>query len=957
MNNISNSNSLSSGKYDDLIKRSKVDKGSKFTHTRIGDKNLGIYGGLYNINYDDNFWNLYYNNVFKNKNKEYLTEKQLIEDGPLLIDIDLRYETNIRSRQHSKEHIIDLIVEYATKLSEMYKIEDNDVINVYVLEKCEINLLEDKTKDGIHLIFTIMMHKAEQVVLRKKILNDIGQLWDNLPLTNTFEEVFDEGITKGYVNWQLFGSRKPGHKAYELSYYLSLIYDNEENSWNIEEKNLSKLNILEHLPLMSARNDSNKRFELIDNKYLLDAIEYEKSNLTYKETKKPKINIIENNIDLENYDFSKIGDIKELDKLLEYFLENLSHNDYEVKETHQFVMILPESYYGEGSYNKWIRVGWALKNTHDRLFLSWIKFSSQSSSFNFRDVDSYYNMWKGFDYKNSDGLTNRSIMFWAKVDNYNSYNKIRQETISYYIEQTLESILNKDKVGEFDLANVLYQMSKDQFVCVSVKNNQWYEYINRKNKWNEVDSGNTLRLKISRDMHDKYMKKAQDLIEVISKMEQSGNDTDTYNNLVQNLKVRSSRLGDICILLKTTSWKNNIMKEARDIFYDKDFIEKVDANPYLLCFNNYVIDFKSKSYRKGRPDDFISKSTNIDYIPLDKLTGVHAIDKNITYEEIIEELNEFINALFPNEELRGYMWEHLSSVLIGTNDNQTFNIYTGSGANGKSKLVELMGKALGDYKATVPITLITQSRNTIGSTSPEIVQLMGVRYACMQEPSKGDKINEGIMKEITGGDPLVGRALFKDSVTFIPQFKLVVCTNVLFEIKTNDDGTWRRIRVCDFMSKFNDEPYEDEQRFPQANFPYQFKIDRQLDKKFNIWAPVLASILVDIAFKKEGKVKDVPIVTAVSDKYRNSQDYLSEFAKEKIVRKRDGKLKKTELLEEFKNWYISNYGRNNLPNGKEITDYCDKMYGRCSKGKWLNVQIVYEEDDSDNDVEEEVLVE
>ena len=119
---------------------------------------------------------------------------------------------------------------------------------------------------------------------------------------------------------------------------------------------------------------------------------------------------------------------------------------------------------------------------------------------------------------------------------------------------------------------------------------------------------------------------------------------------------------------------------------------------------------------------------------------------------------------------------------------------------------------------------------------------MGVRYACMQEPSKGDKINEGIMKEITGGDPLVGRALFKDSVTFIPQFKLVVCTNVLFEIKTNDDGTWRRIRVCDFMSKFNDAPYEDEHRFPKSNFPYQFKIDRKLDKKFNIWAPVLASI-------------------------------------------------------------------------------------------------------------------
>ena len=72
----------------------------------------------------------------------------------------------------------------------------------------------------------------------------------------------------------------------------------------------------------------------------------------------------------------------------------------------------------------------------------------------------------------------------------------------------------------------------------------------------------------------------------------------------------------------------------------------------------------------------------------------------------------------------------------------------------------------------------------------------------MQEPWKGEKINEGIMKEITGGDPLQCRALFKESITFIPQFTLVVCTNHLFDINTDDDGTWRRIRVCDYVSKF-----------------------------------------------------------------------------------------------------------------------------------------------------------
>jgi P4 family phage/plasmid primase-like protien len=627
--------------------------------------------------------------------------------------------------------------------------------------------------------------------------------------------------------------------------------------------------------------------------------------------------------------------------LIECFIDEISCTEYEIKETHQFTMILPENYYACGSYNKWIRVGWALKNTHEKLFLTWIKFSSQDSSFKFSEVQNMHAMWKNFDVKNNDGLTNRSIMFWAKTDNLVEYKKIRNETISYYIEQTLQTMILKDKVAEFDLAVVLYQLFKDQFVCVSIKNNQWYEYKNH--KWNEIDSGSTLRLLISKKMHDIYCAKSHELIEVITKKE--NNDENT-----ENLKTRSLKLGDICILLKTTSWKNNIMREAKELFYDKEFMNKLDSNVYLLCFNNYVVDFKNKIHRKGKPDDYISKSTNIDYIPYKVLTNSNKSSINNNYDSIIKEINKFMDELFPDEQLRRYMWEHLASTLIGTNDNQTFNIYTGSGCNGKSKLVELMSRCLGDYKATVPITLITQSRNCIGSTSPEIVALMGVRYAVMQEPSKGDTINEGIMKEITGGDPIQGRALFKDSVTFTPQFKLVVCTNVLFDINTNDDGTWRRIRICDFMSKFLEAPYENEDKFPKSNFPYQYLIDKKIDEKFTLWAPVLASMLVNIVYETEGKVNDVKIVTAVSDKYREGQDYLTEFAKEKISRKRDKSIKKTEIMEEFKKWYIMQYGRNNIPNGKEITDYMNKQYGKCNRGKWYNVEINYE-DASDDDIE------
>ena len=943
MNNEIKYDTITSYSLEDFLKNNKSEKGNIFTHTRIGNKELNIYGGTYNIedNKMNEFFDKYYEYVFVNKKEEYLTEKQLFNNGPLLIDIDLRYENSVNSRQHSKEHIIDLINLYNEKLGEIYKFNSESIFNVYVLEKPNINKVNNKTKDGIHLIFTIKMTKPEQSLLRKKIINNIESIWDNLNFINSYDEAFDEGVTKGYVNWQMYGSKKPNNEAYNLTYYFECKY-NEEDEWNIKEKNLKEINLKHHLQIMSARYSNHNKYELLNNEYLLEAIENEKKMINSKENILTKINNNEVKLSIEEYDLSKIKNEEELNNLIELFLEELSFNNYELKEVHEFTLILPKEYYEEGSYNKWIRVGWALKNTNEKMFLTWIKFSSQSSTFNYRDISEYYNMWKNFQKKNTDGLTSRSIMFWAKTDNFENYEKIREKTISYYIEKTLESIISKEKIGEFDLAIVLYQLFKDRFVCVSIKNNQWYEY--KENKWNEIDSGNSLRLMISKKMHDIYMKKANDLIEVITKMENNDQNTD-------NLKVKSCKLGDICILLKTTSWKNNIMKEAKELFYDKEFIDKLDSNPYLLSFNNYIVDFKNKFYRKGRPDDYISKCTNINYIPYNYLFSNLNSQKSNNYKNIIDEIKEFMKQLFPIYELEKYMWEHLASVLIGTNENQTFNIYTGSGCNGKSKLVELMGKCLGDYKATVPITLITQKRNSIGGTSSEIVQLQGVRYAVMQEPSKGDKINEGIMKEITGGDPIQGRALFKETVTFIPQFKLVVCTNVLFDIATNDDGTWRRIRLCDFMSKFTENPYNNEEKFPKINFPYQYLIDKKIDEKFELWAPVLASMLVNIAFETQGNVEDSKIVMAVSDKYREGQDYLTEFAKEKIIRRRDGKIKKTEILEEFKNWYIMHYGRNNLPNGKEITDYMDKHYGKCNRGKWFNVEINYEEE---SDIEEDL---
>ena len=903
--------------FNEYIKQSHIKKGQEYTHTRIGDKQNEINGGSYNIKDEKEFLDIYFEHVFIDGNKEYLTEKQWVENAPLVVDIDMRYSTDITTRQHTKEHIIDLIDMYVRNLSKICNVLDKQKLEVFVMEKPTVNILDDKTKDGIHIIFGVSMHKATQVFLREKILPELKEIWDDLPLTNDIDDLVDEGVTRGIVNWQLYGSRKPNHSAYLIKYHFELTWNNEKDIWEMFEQNIDNFNTKKNLHKLSVHCTTFPIVEVKDN--YKEAIEKLKEGLNKKKKSTKLVVKKTTNTAIEN-----ITNMQTLDQFVAEMLEKIEETpmDYELKETHDFTMILPRNYWGPGSYNRWIRVGWALKNTNTKLLPTWLKFCSQSAEFNFGDISDLLEKWNSFDYDNPEGLTARSIMYWAKNDNPIEYKKVRDATISHYMELTVTN------ATDWDFAHVLYQMCKDEFVCVSIKNNIWYQY--RKHRWYDNDSGNALRSMISKKMHDMYMKKVTDLMDILQKMDQSD---DKY----EALRKRANKISDLCVLLKKTNWKNNIMKEAKELFYDNDFINKMDQNPYLLCFNNYIIDFKNKVHRQGQPDDYISKSTNIDYTPLEKISDTESID----------EVRLFMEQLFPNEELRNYMWEHLASTLIGNNDNQTFNIYTGSGRNGKSKLVDLMSKLLGDYKATVPVTLVTQKRNQIGSTSSEVVQLMGVRYAVMQEPSKDDRINEGIMKEITGGDPIQGRALFKEAVTFIPQFKLVVCTNTLFDIKSNDDGTWRRIRVCDFMSKFLEKPYEDEDRFPKSDYPFQYPIDKRIDEKFTRWAPVLASILVDITYKKLGVVKDCNIVLGSSDQYREGQDYLAEFCKEKVKKVPNGKIKKTELWTEFKQWYTINYGKT-LPKAKELNDFMDKRYGKY-KGKWSNVMINYDDDEDDED--------
>jgi P4 family phage/plasmid primase-like protien len=892
----------SSKKFDNYLNKLYCEKGQTFTHTKIADKSLNIKGGCFHISEEEenNFYKKYYEHVFKNGNSEYLTEKQFL-DGTLAIDFDLRYNSSIDKRIHKQEHIEDMIKLYADKLNYILTITPDSLIDVFIFEKKNVNKLEDVTKDGIHMIIGINIERTLNIILRDLIIDDLPKIWGDLPIINSWEDVLDEGITKGGTNWQMYGSKKPNHESYILTHYYKIEFGNKEDK--LIPQNISSFDFENNFTKLLIRYKNHPTFTMnTEIQSLYEAKKKKKTNSGGKSMKIVKKGAIR---------LSEITNSNILDEAIENIMENIDTNDYHVKETHDFTMCLGKDYYEP--YNNWIRVCFALRNTDSRLFLTWVKFSSKSSKFSFDKIGEMYDMWqrKNYDYDNNEILTKRSIMYWAKQDNPKEFQRVKDESIETFIEKAVET------PTEVDCANILYHLKKEKYVCSSVKNNTWHEF--KDHRWCELDQGVSLRNVISTELHNLVMNKSSSAMKMIQSVEQGSEDWKIW-------KKKASRFSDLCNKLKTTCFKNNIMRESMELFYDGVFIDKIDSNPNLLCFNNGVVDFISKTFRKGNPDDYCMKCTEIDYIKF---------DENL-YKKELEIINRFMQTVFPIKELEDYMWSHLASSLIGVNKDHSFHIYTGSGSNGKSMLTDFMSMCLGKYKAQVPLQLITQKRNSIGSSSSEVANLQGVRYAVMQEPSKGERLNEGVMKEITGGDPITARHLFKNAFTFKPMFKLVVASNHLFEIKSNDDGTWRRIRICDFKSKFKKDAKEND-----AENPYQFEIDYNLTDKLKKVAPIFMSMLVERCYKDEGVVLPCAIVEAKSKDYRNDQDYLAEFVTEKIISQPSGKIKKTELYETFKQWYNEQYGKN-VPKGKELYSFMDKRFGKYSTC-WKNVEIRYDE--------------
>jgi len=498
------------------------------------------------------------------------------------------------------------------------------------------------------------------------------------------------------------------------------------------------------------------------------------------------------------------------------------------------------------SYDSWIRVGWCLRNVDSNLLQDWVDFSNQSDKYIHGECESLWNRMK------DGGLGIKSLHLWAKNDNPVEYETILARSGSSLLIHSMESGL------DWDVAQVIKHYYQHFYRCVQIKADMWYHFEGH--KWNKCESAYTLRNDMSTKMYEMYKIYLDDWV--------SKNYPNSAKQELSKIEVYKTK-SFILKNFKSTNYKSKMMKTCADVFHEQavaeDFQASLDSKPHLLCFNNGVYDLDESEFRDGRPEDCVSLSTNIDYVEYNE------------NDPVFQDIYKFLFEIQPEHDKREYMLRTLANSLHGANREEKVYFWTGEGGNGKSKLYSLLEQCMGEYAANISVSYITQKRAASNSASPEMVKAIGRRFVVFQEPEENERVNAGLMKEISGNDKIQVRGLYKEADSFKPQFQVIFICNQLPFLPPDDGGTWRRVRKITFDSSFVTKP--------DPKVPNEFKIDYELDKKWPEWKIPFMSLLIHY----HNKFKDKPItepqtVTDATLEYQRGNDEYAEFVESCIER-------------------------------------------------------------------------
>ena len=253
----------------------------------------------------------------------------------------------------------------------------------------------------------------------------------------------------------------------------------------------------------------------------------------------------------------------------------------------------------------------------------------------------------------------------------------------------------------------------------------------------------------------------------------------------------------------------------------------------------------------------------------------------------------FLDRIMPDRERQNFLQRWFGYCLTGSTKEQNLLIAYGTGANGKSTLVDVISQVMGDYAVTIDIKSLLHSEFKRGAdASPDLARLPGTRLVLANEPETNDRLSEWLVKAITGGDRIVVRALYRDPFEFAPAFKLVVLSNVLPTIRGTDRGIWRRIVLLPF-----DQVIPDGERRSKAD------LTNELMKE----ASGILRWLLDgwLLYQEEGLA--IPdSVRAETERYRADNNPVGLFLEAATIPEDGARVTATRLFTAYEKWCQAN---------------------------------------------------
>lgn len=298
---------------------------------------------------------------------------------------------------------------------------------------------------------------------------------------------------------------------------------------------------------------------------------------------------------------------------------------------------------------------------------------------------------------------------------------------------------------------------------------------------------------------------------------------------------------------------------------------RLDGDPFLLGVANGVVDLRTGKFRSADQADLITKSNGVQFDPTAKC------------QRWLSFLDE---VLAGDTALIEYLQKAVGYCLSGSTEEHCFFFLHGGGCNGKSTFMEVLQALLGDYCNSAPQSLFTASPNGREPQS-EVARLIGARVITGSEVEEGSRFAECRIKDMTGGDRMTARFLYAESFEFQPLFKLWMAGNHKPDVRGTDNGIWRRVRLIPFTVQI-----PENRRDPKLRQHLKHELPGILN-----WA--LEGCL---KWQSDGGLNPPKVVLDAVKEYRGDEDLLGDFLQESIVPDTNGRIKKRDLFQAYKDW-------------------------------------------------------